>query len=418
MSGRPDLAALWETGPGVIDPPWDTGAFTGERLFALACTAAASRTTLPDPQDVRLFTDDNIVNPTQLAPYLPDRERDSGFAGYASRLRGQVTSFALTINSLQQFDWDFWRILRRQVDAVLAATGPGSAGGVDCHLIASAYGTAPTLIHKDTAGVFTHVISGTKRYYTWPFDVFAPIAGAEALQRQVNLPASVRVEDHRDTATVVEGGAGTVMYWPSDRWHCATSDGAATVSLHVAHYQWDDRLATVLRRLRKQAEADLGTARYLGGTPGEAGTDRADAVEAAVRKTLSRILEDTGLDLQTRLGRLRRRTASNFEVVPPPRPCPDLVAADLLTVPDVSAVATLAVDDTTHLAANGHVMRVRGGGWLDGFLAALEPGAARTLAGWSEAIRAAGGPPGLAEAATLVRELVRRGALDREGATP
>ncbi|MER7210513.1 hypothetical protein ABT340_25915 [Streptosporangium sp. NPDC000239] len=417
MSGRPDITTLWESGPGVIDPPWDTGAFTEERLFTLACTAAATRTTLPDPQDVRLFTDDNIVNPTQLDPYLPDRGLDSGFAGYADRLRGRVRSFALTVNSLQQFDWDFWRVLRRQADAVIAATGSEAAGGVDCHLIASAYGTAPTLIHKDTAGVFTHVISGTKRYYTWPFEVFGHVAGAEATQRQVNLPASVRVEDHRDTATVVEGGAGTVMYWPSDRWHCATSDGEATVSLHMAYYQWDDRLATVLRRLRKQAEADLGVARFLGGTPGEEGTDRADAVEAAVRKALTRVLEGTGLDLQTRLSRLRRRTASNFEVVPPPRPCPGLAAADLLTVPDVSAVATLVVDDTTYLAANGHVMRVRGGGWLDGFLATLEPGTTRTLAGWSETMRASGGPPGLAEAATLMRELVRRGALDQERTT-
>jgi hypothetical protein len=317
---------------------------------------------------------------------------------------------------LQQFDWNFWRVLRGQVDAVIAATGAWSAGGVDCHLITSVYGTAPTLVHKDTAGVFTHVISGTKRYFTWPFAVFRDLAGDEALQRQVNLPASVRVEEHRGTATVVEGGPGSVMYWPSDRWHCATSDRTATVSLHVAHYQWQDRLAAVLRRLRKQAEAELGPARFLGGSADATQLDRAAAIEAAVTKAVTRILDNGELELHARLDQLRRRTASNFEVVPPPRPCPELTETDRFGVPDVSAAATLAVAGTTYLSVNGHVMRVRGGDWLDGFLTALEPGATTTLAGWRDAMRAAGGPADLDAAATLVRELVRRGALDRQGA--
>ncbi|MEV0381659.1 hypothetical protein [Nonomuraea sp. NPDC050643] len=378
---------FWETRPQVVG---HEPLCAEEEAFALACLASARRASLRDPQDVRVFTDDKIVNPTRVDPYLPSLEHDTGFAGYARRLRSQAGSFALTINSLQQFDWGFWRTLRRHTDPVLAATGAWSAGGVDCHLIASVYGTAPTLIHKDTAGVFTYVLHGFKRYYTWPYEVFAGQAGPEALQRQVNLPHHLRYQDHLDTATVVEGGPGTVLYWPSDRWHCATSDGDLAVSVHIAHYQWDDRLAWLLRRLRRTAEAELGVARFDG--------------DAQVRKTVAGHLDDAALGLEVRLGRLRRSTASNFEVVPEPRPGRELAADDPLTVPAQSSVAAVTDDGLTYLAANGHLMRVTGGAWVDSFLPELAPGVTRAFGEW----RDLAGPG----AATLVGELVRRGALE------
>lgn len=298
---------------------------------------------------------------------------------------------------------------------MLAAVPAPPAGGVDCHLIASAYGTAPTLVHKDTAGVFTYVVSGFKRYYTWPFEVFADLAGGEATQRQVNLPASVRYQDHLDTATVVEAGPGSVLYWPSDRWHCATSDGDLAVSLHLAHYRWEDRLALLTRRLQRSAAAELGIRRFAGGAlPDQVtgdGPGDPRPVDARIREVVARLLDDQGLDLDLRLRRARRQTSSDFEVVPPLRPCAELGTEDRLTVPAESAVRTVDVDGETYLAVNGHVLRVRGGAWLDAFLPSLAPGTSRPFARWEEFAQAAGGPSG-GEFAFLMREMVKRGALD------
>ncbi|MFF8287196.1 hypothetical protein ACF06W_31395 [Streptomyces albus] len=403
-----DVPAFWETRPRVLELPGQAPAFDEDELFALACAAAARRTALPDPQDVRLFADDHLVNPSRIDAYLPSPQTDEGFRGYAHRMRkAGVRTFALTVNSLQQFDWEFFRTLRRHTAPVLAAAGTPPPGGVDCHLIASVYGTAPTHVHKDTAGVLTYVVSGYKRYCTWPFEVFADIAGDGAAQRQVNLPASVRAEDHLDTATVVEGGPGTVLYWPSDRWHCALSDGRPAVSLHLAHYQWEDRLETLLRRLRRLTTAELGVRRFHGGRDGADGT----AVDTQVHKTVSRLLEDTALGLHTGLRRLQRETATHFAVVPPPRERPRLAPHDPLTVPTGSALRARTADDLTYLAVNGHLLRAGGGAWLDAFLPALAPGTTRTAAEWAALARAAGASF-RDDAATLLAELVRYGALD------
>ncbi|UCM88675.1 hypothetical protein [Streptomyces marincola] len=401
-----DIASFWEKEPRVLDGP----RLDEETLFGLAVAAAARRAGLPDPQDVRVFADDGTVTPARVDAYLPSAGRDGSFARYAERMLAAVGSFALTINSLQQFGWDFWQTLRRATDPVLAAGG-WSAGGVDCHLIASVYGTAPTLVHKDTAGVFTYVVRGFKRFYTWPYEVFAGIAGEEATQRQVNLPASIRPEDHLDTATVVEGGPGSVLYWPSDRWHCAMSDGRLAVSLHLAHYQWDDRLALLLRRVRRLAASELGTGRFEGGPVPEAGPGGDRSTDAQVRKVVSRLVDDSALDLDLRLRRLKRRTASNFEVIPPPRPCPDLSATPgPLTVPEGSVARTLTADGVTYLAVNGHILRITGGAWLDAFLPWLVPGAAHSPEEWANAAAAAGGPSG-PECTAFLGELVKRGAL-------
>jgi len=405
-----NTSSYWETNPRVLATSAEHSAFGEEQLFKLACRASARRSELLDPQDVRLFVDENIVNPTQVQDWLPTLDRERSFAAYADRMTADAGSFALTINSLQQFGWDFWRALRRQVDPILTATERWSAGGVDCHLIASVYGTAPTLIHKDTAGVFTHVVSGFKRYFTWPFDTFDDIAGDGALQRQVNLPAAVRVQDYQDTATVVEGGPGAVLYWPSDRWHCATSDGRYAVSLHIAHYQWDDRLSAMLAQLRKAAAADLALDRFASG-PGFDSVG-SEAVDAGVITALARIVADGGLSRHATLARLKRVTASNFEVVPPLRTVANLARDHVLTVPDVSAARTLSADGMTYLAVNGHLARVAGGDWIDTFLPALRARATRTVTGWIDAVRSSGGPSEDGEAAMFLRELVKRGALD------
>ncbi|PYC87405.1 hypothetical protein C7C46_04815 [Streptomyces tateyamensis] len=408
-----EVGSFWETRPTVLARRDREPAFTEDALFELACAASAQRATLPDPQDVRVFADESMVNPSMVQAYLPTREGDGSFAGYARRLRATAGSFALTINSLQQFDWELFRALRRQVDPVLDALAHPTAGGVDCHLIASVYGTAPTLVHKDTAGVFTYVVSGFKRFYTWPFEVFGELAGPEAMQRQVNLPASIRHHDHLATATVVEGGPGTVLYWPSDRWHCATSDGTFALSLHIAHYQWDDRLALLIRRLQALAAGELGTTRFEGGPLG-AGSGE---VDSRIRKTVTALLDGPELELELKLRQLKRRTASNFEVLPRLREAAEPAPADRLTVTADSVLRTLRADGTTHLAANGHLLRARGGDWLDAFLPALTPGTTRTPADWCALARAAGGPQDDRQLTALLAELVKRGALDHERAS-
>lgn len=396
----------WERQPARLDWPRQDWGFTEEDLFAIASVAAERRTSLPDPQDVRVFADENIVNPSRVGPWLPDRDRDGDFAGYADTLRRRSKSFALTINSMQQFSWEFWRGLRSTVDPVLSAAGALPAGGTDCHLIASVYGTAPTLVHKDTAGVFTYVVSGYKRYYVWPYEVFSGIAGDLAAQRQVNLPSTIRHEDHLDSAVVLEGGPGSVFYWPSDRWHCATSDGELAVSLHVAHYTWEDRLESLLRRMSRLGAAALGTRRFATDDP-SFDTASDDEIQAV----LSGLMGNAGWALEPELRLLKRSTASNFEVVPPLRAAVPPQDSDPLTVPAGSAIKGQTIGGHSYAGVNGHVLKVDGAPWMEPFTAALTTGTTRTVAEWLQIAGEVGGSA--EEARTIVTELVRRGALDR-----
>lgn len=307
------LGAIWEETPAILNASPLAELYDENLLFTLACSAADRwrNHALADMSDVRVLTETGSVTPGFLSDRLPNRS-DRDFHTYLDRASEKGSDFNLTINSLQQFSPQLFDRLVHANDLVLrlAKTTPG--GISDCHMIAGVYREAPTRVHKDTASVITMVVSGTKRFYLWPFEFFADIAGPQSADQQTNLDIDYRlwIED----ATVLDLRAGDLAYWPSSYWHCATSDGMPHVSLHIANYMVADPAAELAFASRSILE------RNLEGTPTIANharrPDGAAVLTESWREALRELAGSNELEIAVRARVLKRTSTANFEVVP------------------------------------------------------------------------------------------------------
>ncbi|NEN79781.1 hypothetical protein [Nocardioides zeae] len=298
-----------------------------------------------------MFRDDQVLNGSFLQSSLPARS-DRNVADYAARINpGGRGSFALTVNSLQQFDWSAWRSLRATAESLTSLVGHGAVGGTDCHAIASAYGEAPTRIHRDTADVVTYVVTGFKRFHLWSRETFRPDEAASFAQVNLDEPtlASAPPAEH-----VLEGGPGSVFFWPSSYWHCAESDWSNTLTLHLAFYDSTDVWRSIIREMQRIGESRFGTSRYA-----QDETAQRIASEQALELLISPGPADA-VRQKLELRSIARTTASNFSVVPPVIPG-RVRGSDVVQATEPSrCLVTTARDGHRFLVANGHVARVDG----------------------------------------------------------
>ncbi|GHH32419.1 JmjC domain-containing protein [Lentzea cavernae] len=361
----------WQRRPGVLRTPL-TAPMLEPDYFSALVTAADDWLggKLVRPRDVRMLMGDGEVKSNSMAPLLP-RAEDGDMSQYIRRV-GQYAhgDWHIVVNSLQQFSWPLFRAAKEILDGIYRAAGSVPAGLTDCHLIAGAYGEAPTRIHKDTATVMTFVLSGKKRFYTWPFEALVQYSRTpDPLHHQVNLDIDFR--EVADQATVVEGQAGDVLYWPSDYWHCGESDGSPHVSVHLATYT-DNNVARTLDSLVSTALSELKSDHWLDGFayPPQVGGGPDVAADKAMASILMDVAE--GLPTRSQAKRLRRASAVNFEFVPGQRG--SAFSGERAVVDERFPVMfERGVDDdkTLLLAVNGHVSRVPCLPWLEDFLTAL-----------------------------------------------
>jgi hypothetical protein len=122
--------------------------------------------------------------------------------------------------------------------ALYAHTGM-PAGGAHSELFLGDYASSFFSIHKDSLHTITTVLRGRKRFLLWPAQTFAHIEEVSNVgPGQATLPAEYDTPELRARARVVEGGPGTVFFWPASWWHVAEqtpeTDFAVTVTVALS----------------------------------------------------------------------------------------------------------------------------------------------------------------------------------------
>jgi hypothetical protein len=221
----------WEKAPLVMRQPLPEPLATPEQLFAI--TVAASEryrrdgrsTGIPSDRSGRIRL--NIGNAallTDVELHLPLID-DESLRGYAERMHREFEGrpFELIIHQLQAYDVGLWRRLCRFAHGLNVQIGL-PADKTEAVLFLRNHAATSFGIHQDDASVFMFILQGSKRLLAWPHETF---------QGKENSFASLDYERHRDTAMVLEGEAGDVIYWPSQLWHVgeAEADLSASISL-------------------------------------------------------------------------------------------------------------------------------------------------------------------------------------------
>jgi hypothetical protein len=300
------------------------------------------------------------------------------------------------------------------MSALHEVLGALPAGGTDCHIIVGRYDEAPTRIHKDTAGVFTFVVQGTKRFYLWPFERFSELAGPNAMYGQINL-RHLNYHEYLDDAILLEGKAGDAFYWPASYWHCGESDGASHVTLHVANYLYRDPIASAGRLLMKVLDAESGEDQWIGEVPLPELRSSASALPVPFSAALDRFTDPALHDHVRGLLRatwLRRVTGGNFEVVPPPATVSPVRPAD--SVARMRCGQWMVVRGSPSIAElgiNGQVSRLPWRPWLTSLLDTLTTGDSHSVEGLMTMLRLQGHDLVSDELLSVIQELVRCRAL-------
>ena len=255
--------------PGVDRNPFGGPVVAADELFGWLI-AASARIQRGDTRPILRVFARGAQQPTE--PALHPRRADGSIVGYierVSRLRGET---GIVLNNIQSATPSSWRLAQSLMSGLVHAAG-FSPGGSVLDVFAGAYHTGFFRVHRDDQDVLTYVIEGSKRFLVWPFEVFAKHSQATADNggQSSFVLKDIDPRAHRDTATVLEGGPGDVMYWPADHWHCAFSDSgehATTLALGFL----DDATSSVEARARPRGEASgLGRASL----PGHRGRRRA-----------------------------------------------------------------------------------------------------------------------------------------------
>jgi 50S ribosomal protein L16 3-hydroxylase len=191
-----------------------------------------------------------------LVPVRDDRSLD----GYVDRMRARLQSqpFGLVINDYHAGDELAWRRARDFLRELFNAVGipPGKAS-VD--IFFGSYDVTPFGLHKDFQHVFTWILKDRKRILTWPFETFSHLPGVppSALTKQV-VVRSANLHDYsaaRDSALVLEGNAGDLLYWPPSNWHVAESRGAeAPVTISIGITDFADPITEIQAIIQQHAD--------------------------------------------------------------------------------------------------------------------------------------------------------------------
>ncbi len=211
----------WNKEPVVLRNPFAARIATPEELYkgmARACDAYRRN----GGALIRRVYIENTRVMTGVDDLLP-RIEDSSLAGYTRRMSAHLEGrrFGVILNQYHRWDARHWLRVRDFLRGLFERVGL-PPGGAMTDIFFGTYERTPFGIHKDTKHVFTWAIEGRKRVLLWPF---------ETLRTRYRMDPSahageVGIGTHdysgiRDSAIVLEGSPGDLMYWPPSYWHIA-----------------------------------------------------------------------------------------------------------------------------------------------------------------------------------------------------
>jgi len=246
-------------------------------------------------------------------------------------------------------------------------------------------------LHKDVQDVFTFIISGWRRFLLWPFDTFSTVAGMEAHQsREPHLLVEVDHEAYRSQATVLEGTAGDLLYWPAEWWHVGESNGERAITLAVGTIHEANPMQKILAaadRLGKRRRDRWENLRW-------SASEGAEPTITAYIDWMQSLLIDEDLWAETRRGLLSWTTRCGLKRVPPPlRQSAPLDDAQWFVVTSPSTIAFDEDGDEASLFCSiaGHDLTLTPGAPAKAALAILSRGGIhRAGAVIDEALEASG----------------------------
>jgi len=404
------IKEYWGRRPVVLRLPQARAFARSDHYFGvlLAAAEAYRHGTLADPGDIRLLLDHGTVMPGYASDLYP-QTADGDLEGYAQRISEiSQLGFNIVVNSAQQFSAELWRTARGFLTDVYAAAGKQPAGLTDCHVIAGQYQEAPTRLHKDTADVFTLVLTGRKAMWVWPYETFEDLAPPNGYFAQVNLDITPLWE----RGLCLEGEPGDFLYWPAPYWHCASSDGGLHATLHLASY----RDGNLLQAARQLLDTMIGE-RLNNYWEQDRAYDRAcpetlldETAPNAILTELQELLAPDRFAKRWHVKWLRRASSGNFEVVPPLASVEPIDPDTMLQADPRSPVVFSVFGDQAFCAANGHVFAVPPFAGLQALVDRIntgKPTTARDLL-----LTLDGTPPSLTSLCSLLSVLRRARALE------
>lgn len=347
----------WERSPTVLRRPFGEAVTTPARLWD-AMVEASDRYRYRDPA-VRLeLYVEHAMLVADVGRHLPTPS-DPSIEGWVERLRRMIGGrrFGLVVTDVQFHEPALWLRLRDILRGLFARTGLPSAAKATLFL--GDYPATPFGLHRGNSGALAFVVQGPKRVRTWPDAYF---------RERPDLTGRLDYHAHDGDATVLDGDAGDVLYWPSDHWHVGEAvDGSLSCSVHVHAYMGSDREGELLARavplLRRRVRA-LGP----------------DASDEALAAALAESAADPALPRELRVARLRHASALGFAHPPAPRQPEPL--ADGAIVRGSREFPILWTDfDAERLAvvANGHAFGLTRGALVIALLERLNAGEAERV---------------------------------------
>jgi Cupin superfamily protein len=280
--------------------------------------------------------------PERLRP----RAEDGGFAGYHQRVTAELARaggdghYGLIVNNPELISPELYRWARAFVAPLYRRAGMNNSGNYLAMFIGN-YLRTPFGVHWDPESVFSVPVVGRKAMRTWPSR--APELEGIRHKRAYPEAGSQRMEAE----------PGGVLYWPSDAWHIAESEGELSVSVAVS----------LTHRYPAQGDPIAAMVPLAAGAKGERGLS--ELVRSSVHQVPAQ------LDLGDRVGRggmgaggaraqwLRRATALGFLQTPALSEAKLPAAATGSVLPGALAWIDEHEDGTGELlvGAAGHVRR-------------------------------------------------------------
>jgi hypothetical protein len=254
----PDLLSrFWDKEPGVIKDPFSSPIATTDEIFS-GIKEFSKRLVKGDTRIPPRFYLDGALARGDAANIFEAKDSDVNLEGYIHRLENDYPGeYGFIINGFQALEPVIWARFAALLSDLYKNMGFITGTALVDVLIGN-YTRSFFGLHKDSMDVVTIVVSGRKKFLTWPYETFADVAGNP--KNGENLQISLAKHDYaakREEAVVVEGEPGDVIYWPRGYWHLAESDAEGSDGSNVSIAVGFTKTNSPLRGIAKMTDIML-----------------------------------------------------------------------------------------------------------------------------------------------------------------
>ncbi|MCX4247775.1 cupin domain-containing protein [Paraliomyxa miuraensis] len=314
---------------------------TADELFQVLVQAAGEERAVGEKWHLRFFLDGEAIDPPR--ELLP-RVEDQSLEGHAARVEEACPGrgFGIILNNYHRFDARLWARLRDFFGSWFSRTG-FPPGGATADVFVGNYSRTPFGVHRDTLDVFTSVVAGRKRLLAWPAHVFE---GVDAPTKDYSR--------YLEQATVLEGEAGDLFYWPSSHWHIAESTGGLTATLALGEFR--DPVPDVLHAdmVRVLERARFPTEGLLDDASHHVRSGAAQVMPDPLREAVEVVSESLRRSVVIQWA----KRVSNHGLVPPPPRADELSLDEIIRCPPDHPIVVLGDGDLLILGASGRMLPV------------------------------------------------------------